>query len=536
MSDLSPISPETPRQPAAQPWRRLDLAVWFVALAAGFLNLLNYHLYPLLRPEVGLVLLGLAAVAWLMSALRKAAGPRLGFALSALFVAIVIDLSTSIDLQWFYALWAGLALIAWFAETALLKLTLAAFGSVFLFQFVALTTGIGAPPRPANYAKSLQDPTRPTTNRPAIVHLVLDSYLGLDSMALGPEHYRTLRAEQVAFFTGRGFQVYPRAYSRHVKTVNSLPEMLSFGEQPRATSNRNLQYAIAEELPYFTELDARGYRTSAVLPTFLDLCVNQPLTHCRKFERSALTSMLETDLSAADRATVMGFTLLQLAALPGQAAEQLQLRANQWFGTEGRRPYNRTKLLPLASLGELDRFADDLATLRPGEARFLHVLLPHDPYIFDARCTVLAEADWLDEHGPGTPEARERAYADQVRCLQSRLARLLDRLDRTAAGREAIVIVHGDHGSRISPIAPFLGGPELTEREMLMSHSTLFAIRVPGEAGAQVPGTFALDELMADFRARDFAAAPRPQPTVPRILMMDPYWVPTEWRKLPDFD
>lgn len=521
---------------ATGPSRWLDFIVWFVALCAGLFNLLNYHGYSLFRAECAIVLLGLAGVAWLMSALRRAAGPRLAFVMSALFLAIVIDLSTSIDLTWFYALWGVLALVAWFAETAMLKLSLAAFGSVFLFQFVALATGIGAPERPANYAKRLQDPKRPAADRPAIVHLVLDSYLGLDGMALGPEHYTRLRAEQTAFFTGRGFQIYPRAYSRHVKTVNSLPQLFSYGEAPLATTNRNLQYSIADELPYFMDLDARGYRTSVVAPTYLDFCVNQPLTYCRKFERSALPAMLDSEMSAVDRATVMGFTLLQLAGLPSRAAEAVQLRSNDLLGTEGRRPYNRAKLLPLASVRELDRFSEELATLKRGEARVIHLLLPHDPYILNAQCRARPEPDWLDEHGPGAPEAREKAYADQVRCLQAKLGQMLDALDRTKAGREAIVVIHGDHGSRISPVAPYLGGPDLTTRELMMSHSAFFGVRVPGEAGAEVPGTFALDELMADFRKRDFLSGPRPAQTKPSILIMDAHWVPQERRPLPDFE
>lgn len=529
-------------QPAPQPtattvaFRRLDFWVWMVALSAGFFNLLNYHGYPLFRPENAIVLLGLAGVAWLMTALRKAAGPRLAFAMSALFLAIVIDLSTSIDFNWFYALWGGLAVVAWFAETALLKLSLAAFGSVFLFQFVALATGIGAPERPANYAKRLQDAKRPAADRPAIVHLVLDSYLGLDGMALGPEHYTRLRAEQSAFFTGRGFQIYPRAYSRHVKTVNSLPQLFSYGQAPLATTNRNLQYSIADELPYFMDLDARGYRTSVVAPTYLDFCVNQPLTYCRKYERSALPAMLDSEMSALDRATVMGFTLLQLAGLPSRAVEAVQLRANDLLGTEGRRPYNRAKLLPLASVRELDRFTQELATLQRGEARVIHLLLPHDPYILDAQCRARPEPDWLDEHGPGAPVARERAYADQVRCLQRKIGQMLDAMDRTQAGRDAIVVLHGDHGSRISPVAPFLGGPDLTTRELMMSHSAFFGVRVPGEAGGEVAGTHALDELMADLRARDFLSAPRPAQSPPSILIMDAHWVPQEKRPLPDFE
>ena len=37
--------------------------------------------------------------------------------------------------------------------------------------------------------------------------------------------YAALRAEQADFFSGRGFQLYPRAYSRHSSTLNALPSV-----------------------------------------------------------------------------------------------------------------------------------------------------------------------------------------------------------------------------------------------------------------------------------------------------------------------
>ena len=526
----------TPRTQSSQSNSRwLDYSVWTVGLWASLLNLLNFNQYPLFRPEVGLALLGLALVGALMGMMQQVARPRLAFLVAGLFAATMIDLNTSIGLSWFYAVWAGLALVGFFALDALLKIVLAASIAVLVFQFAGSVTGIGAPARNENLAENRQDAGRAVSGRPAIVHLVLDSYLGLDGMALGPDEYRDLRAEQAAFFTDRGFQLYPRAYSRHAKTLNSLPHLFSYGGTWPEIRTVSQQYAVPEELPYFADLDRRGYRTSAVLPDYFDLCVRQELTHCRKFESSALTSMLGTELGTSDRAKVFGFTLLSLGGLTARLALAIQLGANDLLGREERLPFNRSELFPLASIGELDRFTEALAGRPPREGGRAHLLLPHDPYMLNADCTVKPEAKWLDEHGPASEAARERGYADQVRCLQRRLGKMLDVLDRTTAGREAIVVIHGDHGSRISPAVPYLGGPELTEREMLMAHSTFFAMRVPGEPAGEVAGAVALDELMADFHARDFASAPRPAPAPARVMIMDTDWVPREWRALPEF-
>ena len=68
-----------------------------------------------------------------------------------------------------------------------------------------------------------------------------------------------------------------------------------------------------------------------------------------------------------------------------------------------------------------------------------------------------------------------------------------------------------------------------------MSYSPFFAIRVPGESPGEVPGTHSLGRLMADFRAREFATAPRPAPAVDQVAVTDAAGTPREWRPLPGF-
>jgi hypothetical protein len=519
---------------ASMAW--LDYTVWTVALWASFLNLLNFNDYPLLRAEVGVTMFGLAFLGLLMGVVQRVARPRLTFLVAALFAAVAIDLNTSIELSWFYVLWVGLAVVAFFALDGLLKIVLAASTAVFLFQLVALLTPNGPSSANENETQNPQTASMPVAERPAIVHLVLDSYLGLDGMALGPAAYRDLRAEQAAFFIGQAFQTYPRAYSRHSRTTDSLPRMFSYGKDGPGNQKITPYHIVPGPLPYFADLDERGYRIKAVLPAYFDLCAKQKLTHCHKWESSDLTSMLGTELDPFDRAKVFGFTLLQLTNAPARVAAAAQYGMNDLLGTEGRWTFNRSQLYHLASIRGFDRFIGELADIRPGEVRFAHVLLPHSPFGLRADCSVKPESAWQNEHGPTSVADREEAYAEQLRCVQRRIARMLDVLQRSQAGREAVVLIHGDHGSRIAPAHPTLDGPELSPREMLMAHSTLFVIRVPGEAARVVKEAHALDELMADFRARDFASAPRPKSAPALILVTDPTRSGVDRQLLPSFD
>ena len=292
--------------------RWLSHCVWIVALWASFFNLLNFNDYPLFRPEVAVTMLALALIGGVMALVQQAAKPRLWFLVVALFAATLVDLNASITAIWFLGFWAIFAVIAFYAREIFVKILFAAAAAVLLFQGAELAFNDGSHREVENEAQNLQDPDRDRADRPAIVHLVLDSYLGLDGMALGPEVYQDLRSEQVDFFTKHEFQVYPRAYSPHAKTLNSLPALFSYGQDEPVVHSIASEYSIPEQLPYFADLDARGYRIDALLPAYFDLCVKQKLTRCRTFESSGLASMLDTELSATDRAKVFGFTMLNL--------------------------------------------------------------------------------------------------------------------------------------------------------------------------------------------------------------------------------
>jgi hypothetical protein len=519
----------------------LAFAAFAIGLLANLANLLNFNSYPVLRGEVALIAVVLVLIAAMAAVLHRLAQPRISFAITGVAVAILIDLGVTVPPPVFLILAAVIAVLAWFQQRAVLMLTLAAFGSVLLFQMIGLVTGYGHPATPPNEARRTQTGPANPALRP-IIHLMLDSYIGLDGMSFADANFGTLRQEQEQFYLSRGFQIYPQAYGRHAKTVNALPEFLSYGRAARASQPRNVQYTVAPQLDYFTDLDRKGYRISVQTPSFVDLCVNQPLALCRNYNRSALAAMDGSALSDWDRARVIGLTLLELSNLP---VAKLDERIGSLRAAQARLLRNRTKLYSLTGFRQLDGFAGDLRTLRHGEVRFIHLLLPHDPYIMDDHCRVLPEPQWKDEHGP-TPAPlarrgadyaqRDAAYSQQVRCMtQGGLRRLLEALDQTPAGRDAIVLIQGDHGSRTVDEIPQSDGPEPSLRAMTVSHSAFFAVRVPGQPAALVPGRFALDALLGSFAANGFAAAPHPAVAPAEVYLMDERWIPRKRISLPEF-
>lgn len=514
----------------------LALAALTIGLFAMLANLLNHHHYPLFRAEVGLVALALLALAMGAAALHRLARPRLSFVLTGLYAAVLIDLGTDLPNMVFPVLAGVLALAAWRWEAMVLKLNAAAFASVLLFQVVDLVRAPGHPSAPRNETKHLQDGTNRNRALRPIVHLMLNSYIGFDGMSTQDTNFGDLRQQQERFYLDRGFQIYPGAYSRHAKTINSLPEFLSYGTAPQATDPRNVQSFAPDPLAYFNDLDAAGYRTSVWAPSFVDLCPKQPLSWCENYNRSDLAMIADSGLSAPERAWVIAANLLELSHFTSKLAGTIDLVVHGGGQGKRRHFYNVAKLYSLTGMARIDAVTRDLAGLKPGEARFVHLLLPHDPYVLDGDCKLLPLSGWGDEHGPMPLAQRDGAYARQLRCVtEHQIAALLKALDATEAGRQAIVIIQGDHGSRTFEGEPSVMSGLTSPRTAAIGYSVFFAVRVPGEPAATIDGRYALDELLGNFATGHFGKAPHPPNRAAEVWLLDADWIPVKRVPLPPF-
>ena len=77
--------------------------------------------------------------------------------------------------------------------------------------------------------------------------------------------------------------------------------------------------------------------------------------------------------------------------------------------------------------------------------------------------------------------------------------------------RDALIIVHGDHGSRINLIDPSIDVVDrMVDSDFLDAFSTLFAIRAPGIEPGYDLSTRSIQELVANWVAADFNALPNP--------------------------
>ncbi len=166
-------------------------------------------------------------------------------------------------------------------------------------------------------------------------------------------------------------------------------------------------------------------------------------------------------------------------------------------------------LFSLAAPMALDLLERDLADNPQGWVFFAHLLLPHSPYYLNAACAVkLDSSQWasrrMDHQKPpaiGTPAYRQGAYVryfEQVRCIMQRLARIFTILEEQDLLDQATILVHSDHGSRITVIDPVAARRDrFSARDSVDGFSALYAVRAPGIEPGYDHALIALQNLFA---------------------------------------
>jgi len=140
-----------------------------------------------------------------------------------------------------------------------------------------------------------------------------------------------------------------------------------------------------------------------------------------------------------------------------------------------------------------------------------------------------------------TPESRAeryRLYFEQLACTREQLARLLDAIPAPLR-EDAIILVHGDHGSRIALTDPVTAAEDrMQPSDYADSYSTLFAVRTPSIAGGSRTQPVAISCLMLALVDSEFRSTETARPcaadgqvflrhdTAPRARPLRAFWLP----------
>ena len=221
-------------------------------------------------------------------------------------------------------------------------------------------------------------------------------------------------------------------------------------------------------------------------------------------------------MKTLDRVQLIFAAYLSRSSLYTHAKDSYLLYRDQLLGYGIALPqgsWDRHKVTTLPYLHALDKLWDTILELLAGNALFAHLLLPHAPYLANADCSIETSIDeWKYEsltfsrhalNGPKDPNTADsraehyQQYFKPVHCVYTRLEDLFERMQEADIWENSVMIIHGDHGSRIVRTYPTIQNEaQLSDADLRDGFSTLFAAKLPGEKALYDPKAYPLEYLL----------------------------------------
>lgn len=379
----------------------------------------------------------------------------LGLALHAVALAGAFTLAAAV-------LWAAWRFTAGGAARVEAATTTLSVMALLLFANMAVPLLLPAKARvffaPDRVGLQSQPPAHPVLEResaqsPDIYYIIADAYAREDALR---KYYGFDNSEFMAWLASRGFHVARGSWANYPATYQSLASSLNMQllDEPIAQLRERAGGGEADRMPLYRmiqrpavaeRLQARGYRYAQVL----------------------------TNWGGTDRS--------ELADLRYRFAPFL---GGEFSGTLAA----MTLLRPLSpTVDRLHHFivdrAQDIAGVPGPTFAFVHLMLPHNPYVFDRHGNVIAKyplAISLDLQNSAWAE--REPYVEQLAYTNVLLKRMIDGILARSTTRP-IIVLQGDHGSSSTAHVPERAGLGPDPRERL---AILNAYFVPDEVRARL--------------------------------------------------
>lgn len=469
---------EAPEPAPARPGTLAKLAPYaapalvFLAVVVHFLR---FHEYSLLLPESLILMGGAVVIGATIGALGRLRPETLAPALMALTLgvflcyrpeiissilgvakAVVDDAALALGLAGL-VVFLALVTISWLLRRHLDTIVVAVFGTIVVTGLVLPTVKGGEPVETGSLPAKLKD-------LPPVIHIVLDEHIGL--AGLPPEMPESAPAARAVEATYEDFALFSHAHSGYSETEFSLASLFNHdiqddGDMWAALEPRAAGYTLKQS-NWFDQLKNEGYALRVYQSDWLDMCSRiASVDACYTYPLYSPNAVQRSSLG----------TLARLKALLGRL----------YIGPAHQLPS------PVASMEALKRFQSDIAETPRGVAYVVHLLLPHDGYLYTRDCTLADPSEWGEAERSHSISAETRAelyrhYLPQLMCASVAIEGVLNELKQLGVYDEATIIVHGDHGSRIGEHAYRETSEPMTQQDLLDHFSTLFATKAPGIA------------------------------------------------------
>lgn len=353
---------------------------------------------------------------------------------------------------------------------------------------------------------------------PVIVHLILDEHIGLAGLTPLLPGGETVRRDLRRFFEGSGFRIFSHAYSQYFETAPSLASAMNLdsnGDSQKFLTQRLYGFSL-DQNAYLKKIAAPDYTVNVYQSNYFDLCASSEIETriCETYKPDHIAAPEIRNLPLAERIRLIvnmyysSFALIKIAKL-------IDRPVNDWLDRNGIGRVHlglwHGRVGPIAIASTLTRLKMDLSRAKGGTVFFAHLLTPHYPYVYTPDCMIRAPVSswslrWRDA-GTNTAASRRQRYGeyfDQVRCTMRKLEDLFEAMKRGGTYKDAIIVIHGDHGSRISKAEPSAKTmPEMTVDDHMDGFSTLFVLKAPGISPGVDPRMLPLSQLLAYAATRD---------------------------------
>ncbi len=485
----------------------VTLTAWWCLLASFMLPPLSYLGYPAYSLEylsAGLLALALGGLLFLSR--RVPLLHKLLLFTIVLFQLLIFYYALADDYGWL-SLTAAILLVALivalliFDERTAVWLILAACAVQILVA--ALTV-------PAEIVQQWdRGGVRP--DRRPVVHILLDAHAGLGAIPQEPRYAEGAETLKQRYLSA-GFTVFPRAYSVADETKASLSKLFN----PQSTSiiagsGGMLNRAAAlERVARTLAIDVTQFEYSRMDPWLLANDLSASRVRIVN-PNAAYSGIVRFGAKLPDR--------LRIATAGGLwwVYRWTEFPLVSWIMTStafGPSVVERIGVLKwpfvYSARGELIDFRARLDCCgKRGTYYFFHTYFPHGPFIFDRNCSAKSTRLW-EATESGTAEAyrfRYDLFLDQALCASSDVMDLIKAIDSQPQLKDAMIIVHGDHGARITAEtdvsrADLNYSPQRRERDM---RATFLAIRDGQKPGSVIEDDVRIDAVFENLVENDFA-------------------------------
>jgi hypothetical protein len=489
-------------------------------LLAPLIAFIDYHGHPFVNPEVWWLILGMIIVGLVIGSFIK----NMGNFCRSLSLAILLEFSLELignfdDIG--KVLCAILAfLFAWFFREKASKIL------VFTFSIFIISTLI----LPSDRLKPILKEYDVASNSslPPVIHLILDGHIGVEGIPIRIKGGQELKDDIKSFYAKNGFLLYGNAYSHFSITLNSIPSLLNFNAEIEVDKSyakeisTDFEYEILSN-KYFQEMSDLGYEIKVYQSKYLDYCQeNFKISSCYTYQIFSTKFLEDLSASLSSKVWVLASSFLfrsDIFEFAKKSYWHLTNYLKSSFGLELPFPWNwdgqRTN--SISALETFDILSKDIQKSPEGNLFFAHLIVPHDPFVYDSNCQLYKDPirEWELRGDPtfqkrlntrSSWEKRYKKYLRQTSCVTQKLHEVFDEMKKANIYDKSTIIIHGDHGSGVRIRRPILANQnELTPEDIVDSFSTIFAVKFPnGEADYDL-NTQSLNQIFSKVSGKMFS-------------------------------